>query len=104
MVIKTKDPRARVSNKSRNIKRDRRPVALSEAAATSVVAPDGTDDRATRAYLIAQEIKFAKLFAGNDTKLSEKELKRLRRWLKIRSSSSFRKCSLSNRWPAQPTN
>lgn len=49
------------------------------------------DEQSTRAYLIAQEIKFAKLLAGNDTKISEKQVKGLRRWLKIRAASSFRK-------------
>lgn len=93
MVVKTKDPRA-LANKSRTIRRPK-PATASKlngsVAGSAAIAVAEPDEKSTRAYLIAQEIKFAKLFAGNDTKLSEKQLKRLRRWLKIRSNSSFRK-------------
>lgn len=41
--------------------------------------------------LVAQELKFAKLLAGNDPKISQKQLIKLQKWLKIRSQSSYRK-------------
>lgn len=89
MVVKTQDYRA-LAEKSRSIKRKSKPKKSQPRPAAVEIAPPH-DEQSTRAYLIAQEIKFAKVFAGNDTKVSEKQLKRLRRWLKIRSASSFRK-------------
>lgn len=41
--------------------------------------------------LVAQELKFAKLLAGNDARISQNQLKKLEKWLKIRSQSSFGK-------------
>lgn len=41
--------------------------------------------------LTAQEIKFAKVLAGNDQKLRDKALKRLQKWLQYRSQSSMSK-------------
>lgn len=40
--------------------------------------------------LVAQELKFAKLLAGNDAQTSQNQLKKIEKWLKIRSQSSFR--------------
>lgn len=43
---------------------------------------------------IAQELKLIKRLAGNDPRLSEKELKKLGKWLQLRSNSSNRAYSL----------
>ncbi|XP_055389795.1 ribosomal RNA processing protein 1 homolog [Condylostylus longicornis] len=40
-------------------------------------------------YIVSQEIKIAKNLSSCDLKLREKQLKRLRKWLQIRSESSF---------------
>lgn len=42
-----------------------------------------------KALLVAQDLKFAKLLAGNDLNLKKKVLNNLKKWLKARSSSSF---------------
>lgn len=49
-----------------------------------------------KANLLAQEIKFAKLLAGNDTDLAtkKKQLNRLKIWLKNRANCSYRKCKI----------
>ncbi|XP_050459340.1 ribosomal RNA processing protein 1 homolog [Cataglyphis hispanica] len=39
--------------------------------------------------LIAQEIKMARLLANNDKRIRDKVLKRLKKWLSVRSQSSF---------------
>lgn len=44
-----------------------------------------------RLFLLAQEIKFAKYLAGNDVRFSDKQLKKLKKWLKLRSQSNYRK-------------
>lgn len=41
--------------------------------------------------LIAQEIKMARLLANNDKRIRDKVLKRLKKWLTVRSQSSFGK-------------
>lgn len=41
--------------------------------------------------LIAQEIKMARLLANNDKRIRDKVLKRLKKWLSVRSQSSFGK-------------
>lgn len=41
--------------------------------------------------VIAQELKFVKLLAGNDPRVVEKHLRSLKKWLHIRSQSSFGK-------------
>jgi len=38
---------------------------------------------------IAQEIKIARLLANNDKRIRDKALKRLKKWLTVRSQSSF---------------
>lgn len=38
---------------------------------------------------IAQEIKIARLLANNDKRVRDKALKRLKKWLTVRSQSSF---------------
>lgn len=43
----------------------------------------------TKALIIAQEIKFARLLACNDNKTRNKVLKNLKKWLSVRSKSSF---------------
>ncbi|XP_046743593.1 ribosomal RNA processing protein 1 homolog [Diprion similis] len=42
-----------------------------------------------KTLVIAHEIKFAKLLAGNDKKVRDKVLKNLKKWLTVRSESSF---------------
>ncbi|XP_046419576.1 ribosomal RNA processing protein 1 homolog [Neodiprion fabricii] len=42
-----------------------------------------------KTLVIAHEIKFAKLLAGNDKKVRDKVLKNLRKWLTVRSESTF---------------
>ena len=42
-----------------------------------------------KAVIIAQEIKFARLLSSNDKKVRDKVLKNLRKWLTVRSKSSF---------------
>lgn len=44
-----------------------------------------------KALVIAQEIKFARLLANNDKKVRDKMLKNLKKWLTVRSESSFGK-------------
>jgi len=41
--------------------------------------------------VLAQELKFAKLLASNDQKIRNNVLKSLKKWLKTRSQSSYRK-------------
>lgn len=43
--------------------------------------------------LIAQEIKFAKILAGNNLITSGNQINKLKKWFEIRSKSSFRKLS-----------
>lgn len=45
----------------------------------------------TDVLLLEQELKFAKVLAGNDKKLRDRVLKNLRKWLGYRSQSSYRK-------------
>lgn len=85
-------------NKSKNGKHSKRPRAAAPAAPTHKVPIDLTDIKATKVSLVAQEIKFAKLFAGNNTRISEKQLNKLKQWFQIRSRSSFRKYSI---WSCQ---
>ncbi|XP_076281941.1 ribosomal RNA processing protein 1 homolog Nnp-1 [Lasioglossum baleicum] len=42
-----------------------------------------------KALVIAQEIKFARLLSSNDKRVRDKVLKNLRKWLTVRSKSSF---------------
>lgn len=44
-----------------------------------------------KALIIAQEIKFARLLACNDKKIRDKVLKSVKKWLTVRSKSSFGK-------------
>lgn len=44
-----------------------------------------------KTLVIAQEIKFARLLADNDKKIRDKVLKNLKKWLTVRSQSSFGK-------------
>lgn len=46
-----------------------------------------------KAVIIAQEIKFARLLSSNDKKVRDKVLKNLRKWLTVRSNSSFGKAT-----------
>ena len=61
---------------------------VNESTSSDDIKPDAT---ASKVRLIQQELKFAKILAGNNTKLGEKQLKSLKKWLKLRSNSSFRK-------------
>lgn len=79
-------------NKAKNGKHSKRPKPAASLVAPVPKAPiDPTDAKAAKISLVAQEIKFAKLFAGNNTKISEKQLNKLKTWFQIRSRSSFRK-------------
>lgn len=55
---------------------------------------ESVDAKAAKVNLVAQEIKFAKLLAGNDPNQSvkEKQLRKLKTWLKTRANCSFCKC------------
>jgi hypothetical protein len=44
---------------------------------------------ANKTLLVAQEIKFARLLANNNKKVRDKVLKNLKKWLVMRSQSSF---------------
>lgn len=50
-----------------------------------------TKDKSKKALIVAQEIKIARLLANNDKKIRDKVLKRLKKWLTVRSQSSFGK-------------
>lgn len=48
----------------------------------------GEDEKTRKkALVVAQEISFAKVLAGNDKKLRDRGVKRLRKWLSARSKS-----------------
>ncbi|XP_018345198.1 PREDICTED: ribosomal RNA processing protein 1 homolog isoform X2 [Trachymyrmex septentrionalis] len=54
--------------------------------------PMESNDKSTKALIVAnlqQEIKIARLLANNDKKVRDKVLKRLNKWLTVRSQSSF---------------
>lgn len=51
--------------------------------------PVASKDRSKKAQVVAQEIKIARLLANNDKRVRDKVLKRLNKWLKVRSESSF---------------
>jgi len=53
--------------------------------------PVESKDKNKKAVVIAQEIKIARLLANNDKKVRDKVLKRLNKWLTVRSQSSFGK-------------
>lgn len=59
----------------------------------SEMRPKETKDK--KALVVAQEIKIARLLANNDKRVRDKVLKRLNKWLTVRSQSSFGK-STSN--------
>ncbi|XP_011871319.1 PREDICTED: ribosomal RNA processing protein 1 homolog [Vollenhovia emeryi] len=50
---------------------------------------EGTKGKSERALVVAQEIKIARLLANNDKKVRDKVLKRVKKWLTVRSQSSF---------------
>jgi hypothetical protein len=50
---------------------------------------DETKTKNKKTLVIVQEIKIARLLASNDKKIRDKVLKRLKKWLTIRSQSSF---------------
>lgn len=54
-----------------------------------------------KALVVAQEIKIARLLANNDKKVRDKVLKRLHKWLTVRSQSSFGKLTCSVMWIMQ---
>lgn len=53
-------------------------------------------DKSKKAQVVAQEIKIARLLANNDKKVRDKVLKRLNKWLTVRSQSSFGKLTWSD--------
>lgn len=57
--------------------------------ASEQTKPRGDNSRknGNKAILVAQEISFAKVLAGNDKKLRDRGVKRLRKWLSARSNS-----------------
>lgn len=52
-------------------------------------------DKSKKALIVAQEIKIARLLANNDKKVRDKVLKRLNKWLTVRSQSSFGKSAFA---------
>jgi len=46
-----------------------------------------------KGVLVAQEIAFAKILAGNDKTLRDRGVKRLARWLKVRSNGRCGMCA-----------
>lgn len=84
MVVANKIPRA--SKVSKLSKMHRAPAAHDKLSDAS------PDDRAKgKVHLVAQELKFAKIFAGNNTSLNEKQIRKLKKWFIMRSNSSYRK-------------
>jgi len=57
--------------------------------ADSYKAPDETKVKNEKTLVILQEIKIARLLANNDKKIRDRVLKRLKKWLTLRSQSSF---------------
>lgn len=58
-------------------------VMMRNAGPSNVREENGKNDK--QALLVAQEISFAKVLAGNDKKLRDRGVKRLRKWLMARS-------------------
>lgn len=50
-----------------------------------------TDVKDKKVVVIVQEIKFVRLLSSNDKRVRERVLKNLRKWLTVRSVSSFGK-------------
>jgi hypothetical protein len=46
-----------------------------------------------KSVLVAQEIEFAKILAGNNKTLRDRGVKRLARWLKVRSNGKCGMCA-----------
>ena len=71
----------------------RKPIHKSLPRAVTKVANERTVAKKVKrkSLVIAQEIKFARLLANNDKKVRDKMLKNLKKWLSVRSDSSFRK-------------
>lgn len=68
--------------------KDETKVSISNISETR---PEETKDKSKKALVVAQEIKIARLLANNDKKVRDKVLKRLNKWLTVRSQSSFGK-------------
>ncbi|XP_014204201.1 ribosomal RNA processing protein 1 homolog isoform X1 [Copidosoma floridanum] len=83
LKLKVKKKRTRVRAK----KQMNSMARLPETAAVKSNAPKKTKD--DKSLLVAQEVKFARLLAHNDKKVRDKVLKNLKRWLTVRSRSSF---------------
>lgn len=83
MVVATKVPRAFKNNKTTMKRIKKQPIIK--------VTNTSNNPSVNKIQLIGQEIKIAKILAGNNTKLGEKQLNKLKKWLQIRSNSSFRK-------------
>lgn len=91
MAVKTTDP---MPNHQKKLKKKRLqssqqhkdPVDNSENLSSSAAISANSN----KLKLVAQELKFAKLLAGNDARISQKQLAKLQKWLKIRSQSSYR--------------
>lgn len=52
-----------------------------------------SNDARGRGVLVAQEIAFAKLLAGNNKTLRDRGVKRLAKWLKVRSNGRCGMCA-----------
>ena len=60
-----------------------------------VVGNESMDKNARgKMILLAQEIEFAKVLAGNDKRLRDKGIKKLRKWLIARSNGKYGKVIL----------
>lgn len=57
----------------------------------SKMRPINAKSEIKRNLIIAQEIKMARLLTNTDKKIRDKVLKRLKKWLTVRSQSSFGK-------------
>lgn len=82
-----------VANKVPRASKVRKPSKMHRASAANDKPHDATPDNRAKGkvHLVAQELKFTKIFAGNNTSLSEKQLRKLKKWFIMRSNSSFRK-------------
>ncbi|XP_015586757.1 ribosomal RNA processing protein 1 homolog [Cephus cinctus] len=82
MAVKKPNKRARV------VPKHKRPREIRKFKIQQKDEPV-TQTKNRKTLVVAQEIKFAKLLAGNDKKVRDKVLKNLKKWLVVRSKSSF---------------
>lgn len=71
------------------------PPRKDEPEISEKTRPVKAKDKSKKALIVAQEIKIARLLANNDKKVRDKVLKRLNKWLTVRSQSSFGKSAFA---------